>query len=678
MKENTDYPVSGENGNISPEDELKKQVEIPEMSEIPEKPDETLQSVMPDLGPDTEWKANKGNKNFTSEPNYPSGSEFTTPEIDFTTAEEKRSSLNAEFKTEALPPEEPVQPVQAGQSVKPAQFEQPTKPTQPAQPVQPEQLAQSAQPEQPAKAAQIENPVQPQEGRGVVLPEEFVKPEVRYTEPAAQEVIGIRQNTSETSGYIPPSPPIKPVTMFASAKPVTPSTSTPAKPVTLSTSAKPVTLPTPSKPENAQQKPTNGEYKWNFSDYSQYNIKTKKQKKSGGLVAALVIMAALLVALTIMFSYYIITEGELRTSSEKESEETSGRERDPNAPNLNIEENPSGGVEAAAAARLDELIKKASAKASPSVVGIVVYARGYGLQHYGEGSGVIMREDGYIISNAHVFIKNNTEIDFFQNPESRYVDGIKVVLSNGEEYEADIIGTDENTDLAVIKVDAKGLPVAEFGNSDKTEVGETVIAIGNPGGLDFFGSVTSGIISGINRNTSTGGYATSLIQTDAAINPGNSGGPLVNMHGQVIGINSSKIVELGYEGIGFAIPISEAKPIIDDLIAHGYVKGRVRIGIKFRQVIDEVAARVNNVMPGILIDSVDENMDAAKKGIRRGDIITKINGKNITAASHLTDILKTKKPNDVVKLTIYRDAVVGISNTFDVDVVLSEDVKETE
>ena len=205
-----------------------------------------------------------------------------------------------------------------------------------------------------------------------------------------------------------------------------------------------------------------------------------------------------------------------------------------------------------------------------------LYADGYGEQRCfpaGEGSGIIFSEDGYIVTNAHV------------------VDGatsLKAILSDGTTYEAELVGSDTLTDLAVLKIDATGLQAAEFGSSEDLRVADQVMAIGNPGGYQLNSSVTIGYVSALNRaisNSSTG-YTMEYIQTDAAINPGNSGGALVNQYGQVVGINSAKISATGYEGLGFAIPAETAQPVISDLIEYGYVKDRAMpryLGPVYRQ-----------------------------------------------------------------------------------------------
>ena len=283
----------------------------------------------------------------------------------------------------------------------------------------------------------------------------------------------------------------------------------------------------------------------------------------------------------------------------------------------------------------------------PSAVGIVAYIQSSQSIFGGEqsqGSGIILSEDGYIVTNQHV------------------IDGatsVKVVLNDGSEYNASVVGEDEKTDLAVLKIEATGLTPAEFGNSDQMQIGEQVIAVGNPGGLELAGSVTVGYVSAVNRPiTTSNGGTIDCIQTDAAINPGNSGGALVNTYGQVIGINSQKIAATEYEGIGFAISINEAQPIINDLIQYGYVRGRVVMGITM-QMIDQISAQMYGYQPGVGVVSVEENSPASKAGLVPGDIITEIDGEALTSTEVLTGILEEHKPGDVITLTVYRQSAQG-------------------
>jgi len=298
-------------------------------------------------------------------------------------------------------------------------------------------------------------------------------------------------------------------------------------------------------------------------------------------------------------------------------------------------------------------------KVRPSVVGISQYTAANSFDPAGEGSGIILNSDGYIITNAHV-VQGSA--------------GINVELDSGETYAAKLIGLDVKTDLAVIKIEASNLVAAEFGNSEAIQVGEKVIAIGNPGGSTLAGSVTQGIISAVDRALKSDGYSNKFLQTDAAINPGNSGGALVNEYGQVIGINSAKIAATEYEGIGFAIPITEAKPIVDDIIANGYVTGRCKIGLSGTEV-NEALSQINSIPKGIYIQYVDPVSDLAGKNVTRGDILIAIDGTTIETFDDVSNFLKTKKPGDSITLKLYRSArgVLDSGRTFEVSIVLMED-----
>ena len=257
----------------------------------------------------------------------------------------------------------------------------------------------------------------------------------------------------------------------------------------------------------------------------------------------------------------------------------------------------------------------------------------------GEGSGVIATSDGYIITNHHV------------------VDGassVKITLPNGDIYDAKVVGSDSATDLALLKIEATGLDAAEFGSSSDLEIGDRVLAVGNPGGSEFMSSVTFGYVSATNRTITTQTeYQMTCIQTDAAINPGNSGGALVNSEGQVVGINSSKIVDTSYEGLGFAIPIDTALPIINDLRENGYVKNRAVLGVT-GQFIDSMSAQYYGMSKGFYVSKVS-NDSAKKAGLTRGDIITKVDGTELTSANSLTSLLLQKSAGDTVTLTVDRD-----------------------
>ena len=294
-------------------------------------------------------------------------------------------------------------------------------------------------------------------------------------------------------------------------------------------------------------------------------------------------------------------------------------------------------------------------KLTNSVVGIAArYEVASGVYTVSQGSGIIASEDGYIITNAHVIGETRTA-------------EVVVYLADGTTYGAVVIGYDRMTDLAALKIDATGLTPAEFGDSDELEVGDPVLALGSPGGLDFQNTLTNGIVSALDREVS--GRSGTYIQTNAAINPGNSGGPLVNQYGQVIGINSSKIMATGYEGMGFAIPTRSAQTILHDLIACGYVQGRPRLGITGRTV------EQNGYSPaGFQIESVGEDSGFAKVGTKKNDIITAVNGETVTSLEEVQAIIFEFDPGDTVTITLYRPSPQGGEGQYlDVEVELLAD-----
>ncbi|MGC8604294.1 MAG: DegQ family serine endoprotease [Desulfomonilaceae bacterium] len=269
----------------------------------------------------------------------------------------------------------------------------------------------------------------------------------------------------------------------------------------------------------------------------------------------------------------------------------------------------------------------------------------------GMGSGVIVSSDGLILTNAHV-VKD--------------ADEIKVTISDKRSFKAKVKGIDTESDIAVIEIDAKGLPTANLGDSSKLQVGEIVFAIGNPFGLNR--TVTSGIVSATGRtNVGIIDYE-DFIQTDAAINPGNSGGPLVNIDGDVIGINTAIATRSGgYQGIGFAIPSSSAKLIMDDLIKHGKVK-RGLLGVNIQDMNDSLAKSFGRKdAQGALVSQVIEGSPAEKAGIKAGDIILKFNNQPVTGAANLKNLVGKEKPGTSATLTIYRD-----KKTLDLPVKIAE------
>ncbi len=305
-------------------------------------------------------------------------------------------------------------------------------------------------------------------------------------------------------------------------------------------------------------------------------------------------------------------------------------------------------------------VVRAAKQVGPTVVGITnkAVARDWfnnPVETEGVGSGVIFKNDGgksYIVTNNHV-ISNAKELI--------------VSLADGRTLKGKLIGADEMTDLAVVRVDDGKLPVAKFGDSDKIVVGEPAIAIGNPMGLEFQGSVTSGVISALNRTLDISDKRVKLLQTDAAINPGNSGGALVNADGEVIGINSAKVAANGVEGMGFSIPINTVQSVIDEIMDKGYV-ARPYLGVS---VFDpQTAARYGyqlNIDKGVYVFQLTLNGPSGKAGLQRGDIILKLDGQETNSVQDLRAKIAEHKVGDTVKVTLDRN---GKQKT--VDVVLEE------
>ncbi|GGF21024.1 hypothetical protein GCM10010954_19730 [Halobacillus andaensis] len=304
-------------------------------------------------------------------------------------------------------------------------------------------------------------------------------------------------------------------------------------------------------------------------------------------------------------------------------------------------------------------VTQAINKTSEAVVGISNSQDGVqGSQEAGTGSGVIYKKDGgqaFVATNHHV-IENASSLE--------------VILYDGTKAKAELKGSDPLTDLAVLQIDGEHVDkVAELGSAKDVEVGQTAIAIGNPLGMEFAGSATQGIISGLNRNIPVDingdqqpDWETEVIQTDAAINPGNSGGALINLKGEVIGINSMKIAQAEVEGIGFSIPMDIAKPIIDDLETTGEVE-RPYMGIELRDV-SQIPSSVlegelnlpNDVQQGVLVGSVEEGSPAAEAGLEKYDVITKIDDEEVDSLMSLRQYLyRNVEPGDTIDVTIYRN-----------------------
>lgn len=293
--------------------------------------------------------------------------------------------------------------------------------------------------------------------------------------------------------------------------------------------------------------------------------------------------------------------------------------------------------------------------AGPSMVGIRMtvatsvkqFLDSGGEELRAEGSGVIIREDGYIMTNYHVVSYADP-----RNKENQRT-ALEVFLPDKRQAKAKFVGGDQLNDLAVIKIDLKNLTVADLGDSSRLKVGEPAVAIGNPLGLEFAGSVTAGVISALNRTISVEDRTLNLIQTDAAINPGNSGGALVNSEGKVVGINTVKISVSGVEGLGFAIPINDAKPVISQLIKYGYVKGRPLIGISGREITQSMADYYK-LPKGIFIVRVEPDSGADKAGIRKRDIMIGLAGKKVATMAELNAVKKSYKAGDTVNTVVVR------------------------
>ena len=421
-------------------------------------------------------------------------------------------------------------------------------------------------------------------------------------------------------------------------------------------------------------------YEWNNSDTNDTKKKeSESSKKSSGkgfrvfLTIVLSVFTVSIVTMTAMVASHIYNNGidissENNDSHNKESSQDiqTSEEFDyssvtldnPNYVAFDFKEHDSGNVLS---------IPEIAAKCSPSSVGIISEVEvSYNYPFYfggsstrvaeASGSGFVYSADGYIITNHHV-IENATKVT--------------VILHDGSEYDAEIIGSDSLSDIAVLKItpdeETQLIPM-EVGDSDALVVGEPVVAIGCPAGIEFIGTVTDGIVSSINRNVEiTDDYGSiqktmTLIQTNATINHGNSGGPLINAKGQVIGINTLKLAQ-DYEGIGFSIPMNGAVPIISQLIEHGEVVERTEedfaygkgiIGIN-GSAITEDEAEYYGIPVGVLVVQIDRESSAAAAGLRRGDIITHYNGKEVTSVDDINNAKNNARPGTEVTLTVYRD-----------------------
>ncbi len=382
--------------------------------------------------------------------------------------------------------------------------------------------------------------------------------------------------------------------------------------------------------------------------YYPITINPKKQKRK--MATSVKVFVGIIVALTISFTGLLVGwtihlaeengglnddlffEFELPFTEEEENKPSSGALANPDGPEIKLDKNITK----------DGSTEKAYDVLSESVVSISVYdseEQPSTSTPISEGTGIIVSEDGYIVTNSHVILDDGQSNTW-------------VTTKAGDIYPVGIVGYDIRTDLAVLKCeDVTNWKPASFANSDDLSVGQDVVALGSPGGSSYSQSLTRGIVSALDRVIS--GSAVTYIQTDAAINPGNSGGPLANMNGQVIGINTIKVVDTQFEGMGFAIPSVTIKEVADEIIKNGYVAGRARLGLEVTEFSDSMA-KYYDAPAGIKIASIDKESSVDGTDVKEGDIITEIDGTPISNFNDLYNVLDSYKPGDTVTLTIYR------------------------
>ena len=360
-------------------------------------------------------------------------------------------------------------------------------------------------------------------------------------------------------------------------------------------------------------------------DYSFSEPRPEKVKNKGLKIFSIILSAVLIVSISISVGYFAAIYNGAAVESQV------------NVPNLQLENRPESDKE------IFENFSEAFSDVNKSVVSIIVYSPS-GSNKVGSASGVIYSKDGYIVTNDHIYESI---------PKAKFI----VRLYNGKEYKASFIAGDTRSDLAVIKIDDKvsGLKPARFGNSNEVLVGEQVITVGYPSSYGDSATLTHGIISAVDRRvtSSTTSYASSFLQTDAVINPGNSGGALANMYGQVIGITSSKLAGDVYDAVSYAIPTTTMKRVVSALIKDGCVSDRAKLGITYTEV-NTLAAEANKLPVGILISSISDESDLDGKGFKEGDVITHVNGVNITNSDILLKVIENSKAGDSLELTIYK------------------------
>ena len=441
--------------------------------------------------------------------------------------------------------------------------------------------------------------------------------------------------------------------------------------------------------QNNSQNPqnVNGYYSYTDYDYSQagqneFSYQPKKQKSKGRRAVNVILGICFITALGIssVVGYTLVTGRAIElndSSSASSNKAVASTSSEDGASSRNTDNLPT--IEQLSTPDDAMSIPDIVTKLSPSVVGISCITDGSQVS----GTGIIMSKDGYIVTNAHVVedasaisvvitdsVKSEEDTSSDDSEKSvaeQILENQSETTENSDEnITAELIGIDTQTDLAVLKIEKTGLTPAEFGTSSEVQVGEIAIVIGNPLGFDLANTVTSGIISATDRTLTIDDRTMNFIQTDASINSGNSGGPLINAYGQVIGITSAKVSSTYGEGLGFAIPIDDAKVIIDDLIEYGYVTGRPTLGISGEN-ISSFYAQYYDVPQGFIVRSVDTGSAAEDAGIEVGDIVVGIQGEIIETIEAFNEIKSGYNAGDVITVSIYRNG-----NIVDIEVTLGE------
>lgn len=396
--------------------------------------------------------------------------------------------------------------------------------------------------------------------------------------------------------------------------------------------------------ENNQVNTENEDYTWYDDEYnpaisgtvsekhalSIYRPKVKKNRFKNPVFAAII---SSIVTTAICLGIFAAASGIFAENNGRASSSS-----------LSIVDNGNGDTKAVANKKNGEIMSVPDIydTVSPSVVSIICTSQGGGLgaAATSSGSGVILTKDGYVVTNNHV------------------IDGASIITVKtiaGQSLDAQLVGADARTDLAVLKVECdKDLPYADLGNSAALRVGDIAVAIGNPLQEELVSTLTVGYISAINRTMIVDDRQMTMLQTDAAINPGNSGGALINAYGQVIGITTLKSTGYDVEGLGFAIPINEAIPVVESIIEHGYVTGRPLVGITGIDVTESIAA-ANDLPVGVYVDSVVSGGAADKGGIKPGDVITKFDGKKIENVDQINTIRDEHKVGDKIEVVVSRN-----------------------